>query len=191
MAHSSPKALLYYPYVTYWHLQRWRNLANSSQSSELLYSMTLWVSCFCNVRQGWWILSELAWLKRWRVQRRLSKAYVQSGFRQVRGSNCCWHAYAWHCGKLSAYQLLLPFNPAVAPVCCMAMGSADTQRRARNRAGLDLGSVREKIKEQPHCLLWLQRQKKEKHTLPCSDSHHPAAEKCAFLLQGKPLSSAI
>lgn len=87
------------------------------------------------------------------MQYSLSKAYVKSGFRQVRGSNCCWRAYARHCGKLSAYQLLLPLNPAVAPVCCMAMGSADTQRRAGNWAGLDLGSVREKIKEQPHYLL--------------------------------------
>lgn len=93
--------------------------------------------------------------------------------------------------KPSAYRLPLPLNPAAAPVCCAAKGSADAQRRAGSQTGPDLGSAREKIREQPHYLLRLQRQIKQKHILPCSDSRHPAVEKRAFLLQTKPLSSAI
>lgn len=122
--------------------------------------------------------SELSQLKRWRIQCELSKAYVKSGFGQARGCNCCQCAYAWQCTKLSAYQLLLPLNPTAAPACCMARGSAGVQRRAKSQTGLDLVSVREKIEEQPHYLLWLQSDKIK--TYPPLLWQPPSC--CAFLL---------
>lgn len=55
--------------------------------------------------------------------------------------------------EASAYQLLLPLNPAASPACCMAVGFAGPQRRVGVQTGLDLGLTKEKIKEQIHYLL--------------------------------------
>lgn len=64
---------------------------------------------------------------------------------------------AWNCGRhptSSSYPSVL-----AAPIYCIAMGSASTQRKAVRQIGLELGLVlrSEVIKEQSLCFLELQR----------------------------------